>query len=370
LDVELDHGQTKTKITDTLVQCLEYVKAQTGRYPIIYSRASWINQFVDISQLPSVDWWLAHYLKALPYPQFTPEKNPPPALPKGVSKWLIHQTCEKGNGAEYGVASYYVDLDRWNGTSDDIFEYFELTGQPEPEPEILFQARVYSWATPYVNLRSEPRVAKETDIGDVYPGTIVDVIEVLPEWYRTPDGYIMSKYLERLDSEQPVITAPAYYGPIYNQRDKRWKDHPLGIKSTIGANGCLITCASMVCNYFEHASNPHQINKWLTENGGYESGNLFVWSAIERLYSDMKFDGFVYNPTEQKIAEYIQLGRLPILLVDFNPSTPEAEMHWVLGIGIENGKITIADPWTGTMSYLSDVYPKPISRFASYSRNG
>ena len=136
LDMELDHGQTKTKITDTLIQCLEYVKSHTGRYPIVYSRASWIDQFVYVSQLPDVDWWLAHYLKALPYPQFTPEKNPPPALPKGVTKWLIHQTCEKGNGAEYGVASYYVDLDRWNGSSDDILEYFGLTGQPEPEPTL------------------------------------------------------------------------------------------------------------------------------------------------------------------------------------------------------------------------------------------
>ena len=136
LDVELDHGQTKTKITDTLIKCLEYVREHTGRYPIVYSRAGWINQFVDVSQLPDVDWWLAHYLKALPYPQFTPEKTPPPALPKGVHKWLIHQTCEKGNGAEYGVASHYVDLDRWNGTSDDIVAYFGLIGHPEPEPTL------------------------------------------------------------------------------------------------------------------------------------------------------------------------------------------------------------------------------------------
>jgi hypothetical protein len=90
-----------------------------------------------VSKLPEVDWWLAHYLKALPYPQFTPEKSPPPALPKGVKKWLIHQTCEKGNGSEYGVASHYVDLDRWNGTSDEILAYFGLNEQPEPSEPTL-----------------------------------------------------------------------------------------------------------------------------------------------------------------------------------------------------------------------------------------
>ena len=146
LDVELDHGQTKTKITDTLVQCLEYVKAQTGRYPIVYSRAGWINQFVDVSELPSVDWWLANYLKALPYPLYTPEKNPPPALPRGVTKWLIHQTSQYANGSEFGVASHYVDLDRWNGSSEDILAYFGLTDAPAPEPplerkvELLWEA--------------------------------------------------------------------------------------------------------------------------------------------------------------------------------------------------------------------------------------
>jgi GH25 family lysozyme M1 (1,4-beta-N-acetylmuramidase) len=387
LDMELDHGQGKAKITDTLNQCLEYIRAHTGRYPIVYSRASWVDQFLDVSKLPDIDWWLAHYLKALPYPQFTPEKSPPPALPRGVNNWLIHQTCEKGNGAEFGVASHYVDIDRWNGTEDDILAYFGLIGHPEPEPEppvpeppapeppapepepeILFRARVYSWATPYVNLRSEPRVAKETDIGDIYPGTIVDVIEVLPDWYRTPDGYIMSKYLERLGSGPPVIIAPTYYGPTYNQRDKRWANEPLGTKSTIGANGCLMVCASMVCNYFGHASNPHQLNDWLTKNDGYYNGNLYVWNALERLYPDMKFDGFVYNPTEAQIIDYIRLGKLPIMLVDFNPSTPEEEMHWVLGIGGENGYIVIADPWTGTMGNLANMYPKPINRFGSYRR--
>ena len=123
------------------------LRTVTGRLPILYSRAEWVNRKMIVSRLPSnTDWWLAHYLKPLPYPQFTPEKSPPPALPKGVKKWLIHQTCEKGNGAEYGVASHYVDLDRWNGSSDDILAYFGLTDVPVPEPplerkvELLWEA--------------------------------------------------------------------------------------------------------------------------------------------------------------------------------------------------------------------------------------
>jgi GH25 family lysozyme M1 (1,4-beta-N-acetylmuramidase) len=155
LDMELDHGQGKAKITDTIIGCLEYVREQTGRYPIVYSRAGWIDQFVDVSKLPDVDWWLANYLKALPYPQYTPEKTPPPALPRGVTKWLIHQTSQYANGSEFGVASHYVDLDRWNGNSDDILAYFGLTGHPEPEPEPTLEQKVDKLWTAHPELHGE-----------------------------------------------------------------------------------------------------------------------------------------------------------------------------------------------------------------------
>jgi hypothetical protein len=160
----------------------------------------------------------------------------------------------------------------------------------------------------------------------------------------------------------------AYYGAIYNQRDIRWAAHPLGTKSTIGANGCLMTCASMVCNYFGHATNPFALNDWMTANGGYLDGNLWLWAVLENLYPDMKFDGFVYNPTAQQVKAVILAGVLPIMHVDFDDSTPLIEMHWVLGIGVTGNDVLIADPWTGTMGKLSEMYPKSVIRYGSYSR--
>ena len=140
----------------------------------------------------------------------------------------------------------------------------------------------------------------------------------------------------------------------------------MGTKSTIGANGCLMTCASMACNHFGHASNPLQLNDWLTANEGYLDGNLFLWAKIEELYPDMKFSGFVYNPTTAQIREAILAGTLPILHVDFDDSTPLIEMHWVLGIGVTTSDVIIADPWTGTMGRLSEMYPKQVIRYGSY----
>ena len=124
----------------------------------------------------------------------------------------------------------------------------------------------------------------------------------------------------------------------------------------------------MVCNHFGHASNPLQLNDWLTDNGGYLDGNLFLWDKLTELYPDMTFDGFVYNPSTQLIRAAIQAGVLPIMFVDFNDDTPLIEMHWVAGIGVTATDVIIADPWTGMIGKLSEMYPKSVIRYGSYRR--
>ena len=37
LDVELDHGYSKARITQTVIDCMSILRQLTGRYPIIYS---------------------------------------------------------------------------------------------------------------------------------------------------------------------------------------------------------------------------------------------------------------------------------------------------------------------------------------------
>ena len=371
LDLELDHGYSKARITDTLLECLALILENTGRYPVIYSRAYWVNDHLDVSRLPQLDWWLANYLRSNPDPYFTPEMTPPPMLPNGVKNWLIHQTSKEQDGSKVGVVSHYVDTNRWNGTHDELLAYFGLgeeTPEPEPEPqEPLFQARVYSWATPYVNVRAEPSLSSNK-VGFKYPLAVTDVMSTVPDWYEVPEGWMMSRFLERLDFTPPSVAEFAYYGSVYNQRDIRWALHPLGTRSTIGAHGCLMTCVAMVCNKFGHMENPLELNDWLTSHGGYLDGNLYLWDAIEHLYPDMKFDGFVYNPTTAQIRAAILGGTLPIMYVDFDDSTPLIEMHWVLGIGVMDGDVIIADPWTGTIGKLSEMYPKSVIRYGSYRK--
>ncbi|MEL7644989.1 MAG: GH25 family lysozyme [Anaerolineaceae bacterium] len=130
LDMELEHGQTRRRITDTLNDCLEILLEETGRYPIVYSRASWVDQYLAVPDLPELDWWLAHYYARRAYPSFTQEYPCPPRLPKGVSRWLIHQTAERAPAI--GGSGWYMDYNRWAGTRQDLLAYFGKQAEPAP----------------------------------------------------------------------------------------------------------------------------------------------------------------------------------------------------------------------------------------------
>ena len=131
LDLELDHSQTRGKITQTLGECLKILQAETGRLPLVYSRASWVNEHLSVRDLPKLDWWLAQYLARRSYPAYTPEFPCPPRLPESVSAWRIHQTSERAPAI--GGSGWYMDYDRWNGTQAELLAYFGRTGKQSVE---------------------------------------------------------------------------------------------------------------------------------------------------------------------------------------------------------------------------------------------
>ena len=122
LDLELDHAQSKAVITNTVACCLELLRSETGRYPMLYSNASFVNQFLNVKDLPELDWWLAQYYFAREYPAYTSEYPSPPLMPRGVRHWLIHQTTNRGPAI--GGVGKYMDYNRWNGDHDAVLRYF------------------------------------------------------------------------------------------------------------------------------------------------------------------------------------------------------------------------------------------------------
>lgn len=176
LDVENNGGLDRNTLTKCVLTALETIKGLTGRYPILYSRASWMNANLNVSELPKLDYWLAQYKFANPYPFYT-DMYPTDKLtaPIGVERQQIkfHQGSEKGNGTRRGAQSYYLDLNAFIGTNEELQTYFAGFSFPEPEP--LYEARV---TADVLNVRSTPEIADNV-VGQLTEGEVVDVYETV-----------------------------------------------------------------------------------------------------------------------------------------------------------------------------------------------
>jgi len=92
----------------------------------------------------------------------------------------------------------------------------------------------------------------------------------------------------------------AFNPPVYKQYDSRWSDIILGFgPDTIGHSGCLMTSVtSMAAGYGIKINgsipDPIIMNEWLKENGGFVSGDLFVWDSVKPL--GLVWQGFVFDP--------------------------------------------------------------------------
>jgi len=351
--IDVEDTRPNTKLYRQNV--LEYAERQPDM-GIYTSKGAWAAIMGGV-YLTDRKLWVAHYTT-----------NPYPLLPTGWDSWWLWQFTSSGRLPGYAGN---LDTNRFFGDDADFAAW--IGGEVPAQPDKLFDAKVVTTPPNRLKTRYTPAGLVRPEADWLPSQAIVPVYETSGTgWWRVaPEAWSSATWMERVDDlplPPPMSGDYAYYGGVYNQRDIRWASHPLGTKSTIGAHGCLMTCASMVCNFFGHASNPLQLNDWLTNNNGYLDGNLFLWDAIERLYPDMKFDGFISNPSTSQIRAAILAGILPIMYVDFDDSTPLIEMHWVLGIGVMDGDVLIADPWTGTIGKLSEMYPKSVIRYGSYRK--
>lgn len=133
--------------------------------------------------------------------------------------------------------------------------------------------------------------------------------------------------------------------PLYKQCDSKWGSNHIGTSSkTICQVGCLMSSASMALAGTGHSYNPGTLNTWLKANGGYASGDLFVWSAINKL--GLTYKGAVSNAD---IKKNLDAGHVVICNV-------HSGAHWVLAHSYSGDTIHVNDPGYSTTSYsLSQI---------------
>lgn len=138
IDVELDRGQTKSKITQAAEQSVMITKQETGRQPMIYTRPLWVRDFmlVGVEWYKSVIWWMAGYLDSGQEMSDAGLVGLMVATKTGIpveNVWF-HQTSDDGNGPYFGAESAGLDYDRFRGTSEQWASLWSIAPPPPPPP--------------------------------------------------------------------------------------------------------------------------------------------------------------------------------------------------------------------------------------------
>lgn len=163
-----------------------------------------------------------------------------------------------------------------------------------------------------------------------------------------------------------------------SQRDPRWSSVLLGYNTrnyTIGSDGCLITTLG---NYI--GKTPQEVNDILKANDGFSKSSSelgwFIWSkstalGIKEVYKSPFYGGPVTPQGLSKMRSLLDEGRFLITHIDFDPSDPDDDMHWVGVYGYDNNDVFYAiDPWTGLLITL-DIYggvKRCVLEFRAYDK--
>ena len=136
-----------------------------------------------------------------------------------------------------------------------------------------------------------------------------------------------------------------------SQTDARWGKHKLGKSGyTIASSGCTLCCVAMALSSQGKVITPDELNRLLVNAGGFTDGGLIIWKNLT------VHDGRTVAPvrnSHQAILDNLKARRPVIAKVALQGGI----IHWVLIVGVRNGRYRVADPLDGTYSgkYLDAV---------------
>lgn len=138
-----------------------------------------------------------------------------------------------------------------------------------------------------------------------------------------------------------------------SQRDPHWKDIRLGFgddQTTIGTDGCTLTCLTMVANGYGFQETPVTLNDRLKSLGpgrGF-SGPLIVWGGLPLVLSGIVLARLVdctNVPAPMDVIDAALSASKPVIVeLDSSPA-PGLQNHWVVISGRRGDDYVINDPW-------------------------
>jgi hypothetical protein len=162
-----------------------------------------------------------------------------------------------------------------------------------------------------------------------------------------------------------VLSVPQFF-----QGDDHWgRDHLGNTSGTLGAEGCAVASASMVLSHYGIDVDPGRLNKFLTENNGYEGRAWLRWEGaalfspglVEKAYEDL--------PSYARIDWNLLHGNPVIVRVRL----ADGITHFVVIVGKQGLDYLIRDPAGRGCEDAGRIYPfrclgVPIEALRYYRR--
>ncbi len=165
---------------------------------------------------------------------------------------------------------------------------------------------------------------------------LVGVVAAFVIWQRTTDVVIapIGPTTESVDDID--IT-------FYSQVDRKWANAKLGRSGyTLTSSGCTLCCIAMALSTPLDRIPPDELNGYLTEKGGYTDGGLIIWKQIQ-IRNDRRI--VPVTTSHDTILDNLR-RRAPVIA---RVSIQGGLVHWVLIVGVRDGRYRVADP-------LDDAY--------------
>ena len=144
-----------------------------------------------------------------------------------------------------------------------------------------------------------------------------------------------------------------------SQNDDRWRRKHLGTSSiTIGTSGCLLCSACVCLRFYGKDILPDQLNDRMKEINGFYDGNLWIWTAVSKIYPDISHKKTIqcYNDPAplDDIKKRLDEGH-PVIVMTFVGDVT----HFVTIFGYDDKGFYTCDPNKGDVVLFKDRFGDP-----------
>jgi hypothetical protein len=139
--------------------------------------------------------------------------------------------------------------------------------------------------------------------------------------------------------------------PRFAQSDPRWAEEELGpASSTMGEEGCAVSCAAMVLAFYGQDIDPGRLNTFLTDNSGYTPQGWLYWEKAADFHPGLVRHAYEDLPSYFLIDSNLEGGNPVIVRIHLTNGIT----HFVVIVGKAGFDYLIQDPASGG---LNGVYP-------------